>query len=83
MVDLHNVYNDIFFQYCDFGEQILAINTIGTDFEDRNNGSDFDSDSIYTTNQPEIVECAKAYYIHNPTIVNNIPKEKTKYPNTL
>ena len=35
---LHNVYNDIFFKYFDFGEQIVAINMIGTDFQDRNNG---------------------------------------------
>lgn len=80
---LHNHRYDLIKRYFNLGTQCIAVNTHGTDFEDRNNGSDFDSDSIYTTNQPEIVECAKAYYIHNPTIVNNIPKEKTKYPNTL
>lgn len=35
---LHNVYNDKFFKYFNFGEQIIAINMIGTDFQDKNNG---------------------------------------------
>ena len=42
-----------------------------------------DSDSIYTTNQKEIVEHAKYCYENFPTIVNNIPKEKNNYNNTL
>lgn len=35
---LHNVYNDKFFKYFNFGKQIIAINMIGTDFQDKNNG---------------------------------------------
>lgn len=35
---LHNVYHSKMFKYFDFGEQIIAINMIGTDFQDRNNG---------------------------------------------
>ena len=80
---LHNVYNDKFFRYFNFGKQIIAINMIGTDFQDKNNGSDQDSDSIYTTNQKNIVEYAKYCCEHYPTIVNNIPKEKNHYNNTL
>ena len=80
---LHNVYHEKFNKYFDFGEQIIAINMIGTDFQDRNNGSDQDSDSIYTTNQPEIVEYAKHCYENYSTIVNNIPKEKNSYNNEL
>lgn len=80
---LHNVYHEKFNKYFDFGEQIIAINMIGTDFQDRNNGSDQDSDSIYTTNQPEIVEYAKYCYENYSTIVNNIPKEKNSYNNEL
>ena len=52
---------------------------IGTDFQSRNNGSDMDSDSIYTTNQKDIVEYAKYCYANFPTIENNIPKEKNIY----
>ena len=42
-----------------------------------------DSDSIYVTNQPQIVERAKYCYLHYPTIVNNIPKETNHYDNNL
>ena len=80
---LHNVYNDIYKKYFIFGKQIIAINMIHTDFQDRNNGADQDSDSIYTTNQPCIVEYAKHCYANCPTIVNNIPKEKNSYTSDI
>lgn len=47
------------------------------------NGSDQDSDSVYATNQPDIVECARQYYHLYPTIVNNIPKETNSYSLSL
>lgn len=47
------------------------------------NGSDQDSDSIYCTNQPNIVAYAKYCYNNYPTIVNNIPKEKQMYNNDM
>ena len=58
--------------FSDFGEQIVAVNMIETDFQARNNGSDQDSDFIYTTDEPSIVACAKKYYKEYPTIINNI-----------
>ena len=61
---LHNVHHKYFNKYFKFGKQIIAINMIGTDFQDRNNGSDQDSDSLYVTNQPDIVEYAKYCYIN-------------------
>lgn len=80
---LHNVYHPKMQKYFNFGKQIIAVNMIHTDFQDRNNGADQDSDSLYTTNQPDIVEYAKYCYLYYPTIVNNIPKEKNTYDNTL
>lgn len=80
---LHNTYNEKFDRYFKFGKQIIAINMIHTDFQDRNNGSDQDSDSLYVTNQKDIVSCAKNCYNHYPTIVNNIPMEKNSYDCTL
>ncbi len=80
---LHNVYSDKMKKYFNFGEQIIAVNMIHTDFQSRNNGSDMDSDSIYVTNQPQIVEFSKYCYLNYPTIENNIPMEKNKYTNTL
>lgn len=79
---LHNHYHEYFERYFDFGKQIVAVNVIHTDFCDRNNGSDFDSDTIYTTNQPDIVKHAKMCVKNYPTIVNNIPKSSNHYHNT-
>lgn len=80
---LHNTYSKPMETYFDFGKQIIAVNMAGTDFQDRNNGSDQDSDSGYCTNQPEIVEHAKRCTMANPTIVNNIPKANRVYHNTM
>ena len=80
---LHNIYDERFNKYFNFCDQIIAINMNGTDFQDRNNGSDQDSDSIYTTNQPQIVDHAKKCQMLYPTIVNNIPKDSNIYNNTM
>lgn len=80
---LHNVYNEKMFKYFDLGKQIIAVNMIHTDFQDRNNGSDQDSDSLYVTNQIDIVNYAKYCYLNFLTIVNNIPKENKSYENNL
>lgn len=80
---LHNVRHPYFDKYFKLGKQIVAVNCLHTDFQDRNNGSDFDSDSIYATNLTAIVEHARMCYECYPTIVNNIPKEKNQYDNTL
>lgn len=79
---LHNVYDERLKKYFNIGRQCIAINMIGTDFQDRNNGSDQDSDSIYVTNQTDVVEYAKHCVQNYPTIVNNIPKDKNHYNNT-
>lgn len=76
---LHNVYHEYFGKYFNFGKLIVAVNMNKTDFQDRNNGSDQDSDSIYITNQTDIVEHAKYCYQNYPTIVNKIPKDKNIY----
>ncbi len=73
---LHNVYNEKFEKYFNFGRQVIAVNMIHTDFQDRNNGSDQDSDFGLTTNQEDIVKHAKYCYLNYPTIVNNIRKKK-------
>lgn len=79
----HNRRTELMQKYFSLGRNCIAVNCIKSDFEDRNNGSDFDSDSQYVTNQSQIVDCARRYLDEYPTIVNNIPKEKNHYPNTL
>lgn len=78
----HNHYHQYFSKYFKFGKQIIAVNLNGTDFQDRHNGSDQDSDSVFVTNQPDIVAHAAFCYKQYPTIVNNIPKETKSYQNT-
>lgn len=83
LVYAHNTYDDRLKKYFHFGPQIIAVNMIGTDIQDRANGCDMDSDFFYVTNQPDIVEHARQCYLKYPTIVNNIPKERNKYHNTM
>lgn len=79
---LHNHYHEYFQKYFELGKQIIAINMNSTDFQDRHNGSDQDSDSVYVTNHPDIVTHAGFCYRNYHTIVNNIPKETKTYQNT-
>lgn len=83
LVYAHNTYDDRLKKYFNFGKQIIAVNMIGTDVQDRANGCDMDSDFFYATNQANIVEHARKCYLNYPTIVNNIPKESNKYHNTM
>lgn len=83
LVYAHNTYDDRLKKYFNFGKQIVAVNMIGTDIQDRANGCDMDSDFFYTTNHTSIVEHARQCYLKYPTIVNNIPKESNKYRNTM
>lgn len=80
---LHNHYHPYMDRYFNLGRLCIAVNMIETSFQDRNNGSDMDSDSIYTTNHPDIVAHAKYCHKNYPTIVNNIPKEKSSYSLSL
>ena len=83
ILSLYNVSSDKLDKYFDVGEQCIAVNCIHTDLQDRANGCDFDSDSIYCTDQVDIAQYAKCCYRHYPTIVNNIPKEQNQYNNTM
>lgn len=80
---LHNTHHPYWDEYFNFGKQIIAVNMIGTDFQDRNNGSDQDSDSLYVTNQSDVVQQARYCYSNYLTIVNNIPMEKNIYSKDL
>lgn len=83
ILSLYNIYDERLEKYFDIGEQCIAVNCIHTDLQDRANGCDFDSDSIYCTDQEDIAQYAIECYMDFPTIVNNIPKEKNCYSNTM
>lgn len=79
---LHNVYSDEMDKYFVFSSNIVAVNCIETDIQDRGNGLDFDSDFFFTTNNPIIVQCAKYCYQNYPTIVNQLKESGLTYNNT-
>ena len=81
LCSLHNVYHVYLARYFNLGRLVVAVNLIHTDFQPRNNGSDQDGDTVYTTNQSCIVDHAKKCYIDMPTVVNNIPQNKKTYKN--
>ena len=79
---LHNVYSPEMKRYFEFSKNILAVNCIGTDIQDRANGMDFDSDFMLVTNQPTMVACAARCYLEYPTIVNALKESGISYRNT-
>lgn len=80
---MHNVRHPNFERYFAFGKLVVAINMIGTEAQPRNNGMDQDSDMVYVTNNPCVVEQAKYCMGHYPTIENNVQKETSHYRNTM
>lgn len=79
---LHNVYSDVMERYFPFSENIIAINNICTDVQDRANGCDYDSDFFFVTNEETMVKYAKIAYKNYPTIVNDIHESGITYANT-
>ncbi len=79
---MHNVYSDELQKYFQFSPNIIAINCIETDIQDRANGMDEDSDFMLVTNHPTIVKCAKKCYDEYPTIVNALKESGVTYHNT-
>lgn len=74
IVYLENVYPEKLVRYFPkLGENVIVINGISTDVQSRLNGQDLDSDMVYVTNQPQILEAARIAYKEYPTIINNIP----------
>ena len=73
IVRLVNTYSEEVQKYFPkLGNNVIIINGIGTDVQSRLNGQDLDTDAIYTTNQPDIVNIAEEAYLKYPTIINDI-----------
>ena len=80
---LHNIYSMEFKKYFKFSDNILAVNCIHTDIQDRANGCDFDSDFFFVTNNEVMVESAKEAYKSFPTVVNKLNESGLTYQNTM
>ena len=84
IVYLENVYPDKVRKYFpDLGDNVIIINGIGSDVQSRLNGQDLDTDSIYTTNQKNIVELARKAYAECPTIINDIKSGTNEYDKSM
>lgn len=84
IVHLENVYPKRVKKYFpNLGDNVIIINGIGTDVQSRLNGQDLDTDSIYTTNQKNIVELAKKAYTEYPTIINEIKYGTNEYDKSM
>lgn len=77
--NLSEIMNRYF--YC-FGKNIIAVNFLYNDVQDRGNGLDTDLDFVFATNNKKIVEKCKQVQVF-PTIVNNFKKSTKKYNNTM
>lgn len=80
---LHNIYSMELKKYFKFSDNILAVNCIHTDIQDRANGCDFDSDFFFVTNNEVMVKSAKEAYKSFPTVVNKLNESGLTYQNTM
>ena len=80
---LHNHYDDRFKRYFNISNNIMFVNCINTDIQDRANGCDFDSDFFFVTNNDVMVQSAKIAYQKYPTIVNKLKESGLTYKNNL
>lgn len=79
----HNVFSPEMERYFIFSKNIMAVNCINTDIQDRMNGEDFDSDFNLVTNNPVMVKCAEICYKQYPTIVNDLKESGITYKNNM
>lgn len=82
MCYLHNVYSEEMERYFSFSNNIIAVNCINTDIQDRANGMDEDSDFFYVTDHVTMVKCAETCYREYHTIVNDLKESGLTYSNT-
>lgn len=80
---LHNHYDHRFERYFKISHNIMFVNCIHTDIQDRANGCDFDSDFFFVTNNDVMVRSAQIAYKKYPTIVNKLKESGLTYKNTL
>ena len=77
--DLGKEFNKYFGK---LSKNIVVVNSIETEIQDRANSMDFDSDFVLLSNDTVLVSLAKKAYTEYPTIVNNIHKKSLSYCDT-
>lgn len=76
IIHLYNVYPEKLVKYFpNIGKNVIVFNAIKTDTQARLSGHDCDTDSVYVTNQKELVDLARKSYCEYPTIINGISEK--------
>jgi hypothetical protein len=73
----NRIYSE-YLKYFNLSEQIICVNAIESNLQNRLNGCDYDSDSILVTDNKILVEKAKMNYDKFLVPVPNIPSTKIK-----
>lgn len=81
MMFKNNINEDMDKYFSSFGVNVIAVNMLYNDIQDRGNGLDEDLDFVYCSINKTIVEAGKKAQIY-PTIVNGFKKKDNKYDNT-
>ncbi|GAA0768696.1 hypothetical protein GCM10008908_09350 [Clostridium subterminale] len=68
--------------FSDFGTNVIAVNMLENDVQDRGNGMDEDTDFLLCTNNKLILEACKKAQSY-PTIVNGFVQTDKTYNNTM
>jgi hypothetical protein len=76
-----NVECPLIKKYCHFGNNVIVINGIETDVQQRASGQDQDGDAELITDNALISKYAKQCYQQYPTILNDIQPSTKKYTN--
>lgn len=76
---MKNFYSKEINDWFNFGENIVAVNTIKAEFQDINSGSDADSDFILISNDSCLVSIVKKSFRKDLVCINDIPSQTNEY----
>ena len=81
---VRNVLQPKLVEYFNLTENIICVNAIGDNIQQRLNGCDYDSDSMLVTNNPGLIQhgLADIYYALSVPVCKVDPSGKTDYKNT-
>lgn len=77
----NNTYNELIDKYFDLSKEVVYVNAIGENIQQRLNGCDYDSDSVLITDNEILVKSAEKNYnrFKVPTCFVEAKKIKSKY----
>lgn len=73
---LNNVSNDKYDKYFNLTQEIICVNAINTNIQQRFNGLDYDSDTVLLTDNQILINAAKRNYNNFLVPTNDVPMNK-------